>query len=211
LEEGREGVWDVAWFEIRGWLMRDLPGPAESERGKSPEVDDGTGKQTDMKAYQEESDKWDEYAQGRGSKGDDIENHHTSQSRIAGDRIKMMGFIIQTKTLSLVRQITRPDAASHLWPGRYRCKALTISDMVKLSVLLTRCPLPLRKLLHDEIRSISAEIVILFGELEGAECEWVRVDECLGWDLECVQRGLDDVGYGYLWEGVIATWCEKSV
>jgi len=41
-------------------------------------------------------------------------------------------------------------------------------------------------------------------ELEGAECEWVRVDDDLASDLECVQRGLDDVGYGYLWEGVMA-------
>jgi hypothetical protein len=81
--------------------------------------------------------------------------------------------------------------------------------MVKLSVYLTRSPLPLRKLLHDEIRSISAEIVVLFNELEGAECEWVRVDDDLAWDLECVQRGLDDVGYGYLWEGVMTTWYEK--
>jgi hypothetical protein len=207
--EGREGVWDVALCEIGGWVMRDLPGPAESERGKSPEVDDGDGKPADMKAYREGSDKWNEYTQGRGSKGDALEYHNTFQSRIAGDHIKMMGFIIQTKTLSLVRQITRPDSSSDSWPGRYRYKALTISDMVKLSVYLTRSPLPLRKLLHDEIRSISAEIVVLFNELEGAECEWVRVDDDLAWDLGCVQRGLDDVGYGYLWEGVMTAWYEK--
>jgi hypothetical protein len=123
--EGREGVWDVALCEIGGWVMRDLPGPAESERGKSPEVDDGDGKPADMKAYREGSDKWNEYTQGRGSKGDALEYHNTFQSRIAGDHIKMMGFIIQTKTLSLVRQITRPDSSSDSWPGRYRYKALT--------------------------------------------------------------------------------------
>ena len=209
LAEGREGVWDVALCEIGGWLMRDLPGPTGSDGGKSPEVDDSIGKQTDMKAYQEGSVNGDENAQDRVIKGDMLEYRHTQEWCIAQDYIKMMAFIIQTKTLSLVRQITRPDSSSDSWPGRYRYKALTISDMVKLSVLLTRSPLPLRKLLYDEIRSISAEIVILFDELEGAECEWVRVDDDLAWDLECVQRGLDDVGYGYLWEGVMTTWYEK--
>jgi hypothetical protein len=146
LGEGREGVWDVALCEIGGWLMRDLPGPAESDGGKSPEVDDGIGKQTDMRADPEGSDKWDEYFQERGSQVDEPEWHHTPESRIAQDNIKMMGFIIQTKTLSLVRQLTRPDSASDYLPGQYQYKAITINDMVKLSVLLTRSPLPLRKL-----------------------------------------------------------------
>jgi hypothetical protein len=209
LGEGREGIWDVALFEIGGWLMRDLPGPAESEWVKSPEVDDSIRKQPDMKACQEGGDKGTEYVQERDSRGDGPEYHHTSQSRFAGDLIKMVGFIIQTKTLSLVRQITRSDSASDSLPGQYQYKSLTINDMVKLSVLLTRCPLPLRKLLNNEIRAISAEIVTLFDELESAEREWVRVDDDLAWDLECVQRGLDDVGYGYLWEGVMTTWYEK--
>jgi hypothetical protein len=200
LGEGREGVWDVALSEIGGWLMRDLPCPSGPDGGKSPEVNDSIGRQIDMKAYQE-----------GGSKGDEPDYHCIPEAEIAQDHIKMMAFIIQTKTLSLVRQITRPDSASNSWPDRYRYKALTINGMVKLSVFLTRSPLPLRELLHDEIRSISAEIVILFDELEGAECEWVRVDDDLAWDLECVQRGLDDVGYGFLWEGVMTTWYRKSV
>ena len=211
LGEGREGVWDVALREIGGWLMRDLPCPNEPDKGKWPEVVDIIGKPTDMKAYQQERDKKDEYAQERGSKGDEYGCYHISQSRIAEDHIKMMAFVIQTKTLSLIRQITRPDSGSNFWPGRYRYRALTITDLVKLSVILTRTPIPLRKLLHDEIRSISAEVVVLFAELEGAECEWVRVDGCLAWDLECVQRGLDDVGYGYLWEGVMTAWYRKCV
>jgi hypothetical protein len=208
LGEGREGVWDVAFCEIGGWLMRDLPGPNEPDGDKSPEVDDSCSNQTGMK-LQERNDQGNEYAQERGSKEDNIENHHTSQRCIAKNYIKMTAFIIQTKILSLVRQITRPDSASDSLPGQYQYKSLTINDMVELSVLLTRSPLPLRKLLHNEIRAISAEIVILFDELEGAEREWVRVDDELAWDLECVQRGLDDVWYGYLWEGVMTSWYEK--
>jgi hypothetical protein len=150
LGEGREGIWDVALSEIGGWLMRDLPCPSGPDGGKSPEVNDSIGRQIDMKAYQE-----------GGSKGDEPDYHCIPEAEIAQDHIKMMAFIIQTKTLSLVRQITRPDSASNSWPGRYRYKALTINGMVKLSVFLTRSPLPLRELLHDEIRSISAEIVIL--------------------------------------------------
>ena len=199
LGEGREGVWDVALCEIGGWLMRDLPCPTESIGDSSPEVEDIGRIKTDVKP------------QEGSRKVDESEDCHASGWCIAQDYIKMTAFTIQTKTLSLIRQITRPDSGSNSWPGRYRYRALTINDLAKLSVLLTRSPIPLRKLLHDEIRSISAEIVVLCNELEGAECEWVRVDECLAWELECVQRGLDDVGCGYLWEGVMTAWYRKSV
>lgn len=121
----------------------------------------------------------------------------------------MMAFIIQTKTLSLVQKITRPDSASDSWPGRSRYIALTINDMVKLSVLFTRCPLPLRILLHSEIIHMSAEIEVFFHELGGAEYEWFRFDDGLAWDIACIQRGLNDVGYGDRWSGVMDAWREK--
>jgi len=189
--------------------MWDLPCLIKPDRGQSQEVDDGTGKQTSTRAYEEASDIGDKNARERSSNGAEPEYDHQPEWGIAQDYIKMMAFIIQTKTLSLIRQITRSDYAADSLPGRYRHEALTINDMVKLSVFLTRSPLPLRKLLQDEMRSKSAETVILFDELEGAECGWVRVDDDLGWDLECIQRGLDDVGYGYLWEGVMTAWYEK--
>jgi hypothetical protein len=70
-------------------------------------------------------------------------------------------------------------------------------------------PLPLRIILHNEIRHMSAEIEILFHELEAAEYEWFRFDDVLAWDIACIQRGLNDVGYGDRWLGVMDAWREK--
>ena len=196
--DGREGVWDVALCELAGWLMRDMPCPNEAEGDKSSEAEHVMESQTDTTADQD-----------GGSKSDESATSYTPQCYLCQDYIKMMAFIIQTKTLSLVQKIARPDSASDSWPGRSRYIALTINDMVKLLVLFTRCPLSLRILLHSEIIHMSAEIEVLFHELGGVEYEWFRFDDGLAWDIACIQRGLNDVGYGDRWSGVMDAWREK--
>jgi hypothetical protein len=193
--KGREGVWDIALSELGGWLMRDLPGSGGSNLAL---IGNQFGGESSKRVLDE---------QGEGQYQLDLQ---TFQSEIVEDHLKMTASIVGTKILSLVTKITRPDSASDSWPGRYRYKALTIKDMVKLSVLISRSPLPLRQLLHSEIRSIAAEIVVLFDELEGAECEWVRLDDVLAWDLECVQKGLGEVGLDHLWDGVVSTWSKRK-
>lgn len=191
LWEHREGVWDVALSELGGWVMRDLPGPDEIRVFGLLDVDDPGVESTDREGDRE--------VEGN-------ESRLTTQRSVIQDHIEMMAFIIQTKVLSLIRKITRPEPASDNWTGRYRHTVLTITDMVKLSVLLTRSPIPLRKLLADEFRSISAELVVLFNELGDVESEWVRADEKLDWELQCVQSGLDEIEYGHLWDGVMSAW-----
>jgi len=117
---------------LGGWLMRDLPCLIKPDRGQSPEVDDDTGKQTDTRAYGEGSDRGDENARERSSKGAEREYDHQPEWGIAQDYSKMMAFIIKIKSLSLIRQITRPDSAFDSFPGRFRRKAFMINDMVKL-------------------------------------------------------------------------------
>lgn len=194
LGRDREGVWDVALSEIGSWLTRDLPDQLEAIPIPNPNQSESHTSVPGQEISNE---------------GDGFEHEPFPYSRevsIAQQHVEMMGFIVETKILSLIRKITRLDSASESWTGRYRYKALTISDLVKLSVLVARSPIPLRRLLVRMVETISAEIVVLLGELEGAEYEWVRVDENLGWDIDCVQHGLDEVELGYLWDGVVSTW-----
>lgn len=195
LGENREGVWDVALSELGVWVMRDLPGSGEPAQGISMSNVEGQ----DVKSSDREGD----------TDVEEDESRHPTNGSVIQDHIEMMAFIIQTKVLSLIRKITRPDSASDNWPSRYRYIVLTITDMVRLSVLLTRSPIPLRKLLVEEVRSISAELVVLFNELGDVVSEWVRVDEKLGWELECVLKGLNEIESGYLWDGVMSAWRRK--
>jgi len=198
LGRGREGVWDVALSEIGGWLMRDLPDQDEAIPVPIPSQADS---HTPVPVS----------GQGISDERDRVQHaplHHGGEGSIAQQHIEMMGFIVETKILSLTRKITRPDSASDSWTGQHRYRALTISDLVKLSVLVTRSPIPLRRLLVRVVESISAEIVVLFSDIKGVEREWVRCDGDLGWNIECVQQGLDEVELGYLWNGVVATWSQ---
>jgi hypothetical protein len=56
------------------------------------------------------------------------------------------------------------------------------------------------------MEALSAQIIILLSELKGADCEWVRMDDGLALEMECIPRGLNEVEMGYLWDGVMAAW-----
>jgi hypothetical protein len=116
-----------------------------------------------------------------------------------------MVFIIETKALSLIEQITTMELSSDT-EGASRFRVLAIKDLARLSVLVSRSPTPLRRLLGGVIESVSAGIVVLSSEIEGPESEWMKVDPDLGWDIKCVSDGLEEVELGMLWEGVLAVY-----
>jgi hypothetical protein len=182
----REGVWDVALSEIGGWLMRSLPVPNELDQrpplGTHPGQNEGEDKCEVI--CDQESEMW----------------------KVAQAHIEMMAFISETKILSLLQQITRPDSASDSFVGRYRYKVLAIQDLVNLGVLISQSPIPLRRLLGGVVESVSAEIVVLMCELEDADREWVKVDEDLAWGVECVRIGMEDVGLDDAWTGVLGVF-----
>jgi hypothetical protein len=177
----REGVWDVALSEIGGWLMRSLPVPHELGQGFTLGTYRQPDEDQDIVTYNRDSGIW----------------------KVAQSHIEMMAFISETKILSLLQQITRPDSASDTFPGRHRYKVLDIQDLVNLVLLIGQSPIPSRKLLGGVVESVSAEIVVLMSELEAADREWVKVDEDLDWGVECVRMGMEDVGLDSAWMGVL--------
>lgn len=183
----REGVWDVALSEVGAWLMRTLPVSSEHDHGLCQET----------MSDQDELEKKDQVSD-RPSEG--LKN--------AQAHVEIMAFTCETKILSLLRQITRPDSAFDTFPGRSRYSFLAIADLINLCVLSSRSPVEMRTLLGGVIESVSAEIVVLMSELEEAESEWVRVDEDLAWGVECVGRGLEIVGLDSAWMGLMGVFSQ---
>jgi hypothetical protein len=177
----REGVWDVALSEIGGWLMRSLPVPHELGQGFTLGTYRQPDEDQDGVTYDPESETW----------------------KLAQSHVGMMAFISETKILSLLQQITRPDSTSDTFPGRFRYKVLAIQDLINLGVLTNQSPIPLRRLLGGVVETVSAEIVVLICELDDADREWVIVNEDLAWGVECVRIGMEDAGLDSAWMGVL--------
>jgi len=181
MSRDREGVWDVALSEVGAWLMRTLPVSNEYDHGLCQ----------DTMSDQDEL-----------GKKDQVFDRPSEGLKNAQAHVEIMAFTCENKILSLLRQITRPDSASDTFPGRSRYNVLAITDLINLCVLISRSHIELRRLLGGVVESVSAEIIVLLGELEEAEVEWIRVDEDLAWGVECVGMGLENVGLDSAWTGV---------
>jgi len=88
LGKDREGVWDVALSEIGAWLMRTLPVSSEYDPG----------------LHQETISDRDELG-----KKDQVFDRPSEGLKHGQAHVGMMAFTCETKILSLLRQITRPD------------------------------------------------------------------------------------------------------
>lgn len=126
----REGVWDVALSEVGAWLMRTLPVSNEYDHG----------------LCQDTMSDQDELGQK-----DQVFDRPSEGLKNAQAHVEIMAFTCETKILSLLRQITRPDSASETFSGRSRYSVLAITDLINLGVLISRSPIESRGLLGGVI------------------------------------------------------------